>query len=83
MIALMVFATQLILNGLWSVIFFGRQRPDIAMAEILLLWISIVATIILFFSISQSAAVILLPYAGWVSFAVALNFSIWRLNPGD
>ncbi len=79
-LALTIYALQLVLNGLWSVVFFGLRRPDLAFVEIVCLWLSIVATIAAFYSIDAAAALILLPYAIWVTFAVALNFRIWRLN---
>jgi tryptophan-rich sensory protein len=79
-IALIVFAVQLILNILWSVLFFGMRMPGLAFAEILLLWISIIATIILFAKASPVAAWLLAPYILWVSFAAVLNYSLWRLN---
>ena len=79
--ALAVYAVQLVLNGLWSTLFFGLRRPDLAFAEIVCLWLSVLATIALFHPIDETAAWILVPYAAWVSFAVLLNLSIWRLNP--
>ena len=79
-IALMAFGIQLILNIAWSAIFFGEHDPVGAFAEIVLLWLSIFATIILFYPISAAAAYILLPYFAWVTFAGYLNFAIWRLN---
>jgi len=82
--ALLVYALQLVLNGLWSAIFFGLRRPDLALIELVCLWVSIAITIILFYPVDQIAAFILVPYAAWVSFAVALNYSVWRLNlPGS
>lgn len=80
--ALIIYAVQLFLNGLWSTVFFGLRRPDLAFAEIVVLWSSALATIAAFFPINPTAAYILIPYAAWVSFAVMLNFSVWRLNPG-
>ena len=79
-LALTVYALHLVLNGLWSVVFFRLRRPDWALVEIVLLWFSILATMILFHSVNETAAYILLPYLCWVTFAVALNFSIWSLN---
>ncbi len=77
---LAIYVLQLALNAVWSPIFFGLHRPDLAFFEIALLWLSIVATIALFFPLQQSAALLLLPYLAWVTFAAALNFSVWRLN---
>lgn len=79
--ALAVYGIHLLLNGLWSVIFFGLRRPDLAFMEIICLWVSILATIAMFFSVNETAAYILIPYLCWVTFAAALNFRIWRLNP--
>lgn len=79
-IALLIFAVQLLLNILWSVLFFGMHNPGLALIEIICLWIAILFTIISFFRISKPAAILLIPYILWVSFASVLNFSIWRLN---
>lgn len=79
--AFFAFGLQLVLNALWSFIFFGLRRPGLAFAEIILLWISIAALIALFLPWSPFAAYLLVPYAGWVAFAGLLNYHIWRLNP--
>lgn len=79
-LALGVFIAQLILNALWSVLFFGWRNPQLALIDLLLLWIAIVATIYCFANISKPAAWLLVPYLLWVSFAGYLNFSIWWLN---
>ncbi len=78
--ALAVFSVQLLLNMLWSFIFFALERPDLALAEIVLLWIMILVTTIAFFKISKHAGWLMVPYILWVSFAVYLNYSIWILN---
>lgn len=78
---LLVYVLQLVLNAAWTPIFFGLHRPDLAFAHIVLVWLSIVATIILFYPIHALAALLLVPYLAWVTFAAALNFAIWRLNP--
>ncbi|MBN1544010.1 tryptophan-rich sensory protein [Candidatus Woesearchaeota archaeon] len=75
-----VFGLQLVLNALWSILFFGFHAPGIAFAEITILWLSIMATTVLFFSISRAASYLLVPYLLWVSFAALLNFMLWRLN---
>lgn len=80
-IALGIFLTQLILNTLWSVLFFGLRSPGIAFGEIILLWLTIIATIFAFAKISKPAAWLLVPYLAWVSFASYLTYSIWVLNP--
>ncbi len=78
--ALWVFIIQLILNALWSFLFFGLQNPFLALIEILLLWIMIVETIKVFKPIDNLASKLLIPYFLWVSFAMILNGSIWWLN---
>jgi tryptophan-rich sensory protein len=80
-LALVTFLVQLVLNALWSVIFFGLQSPFGAVIVIVGLWVAILFTIIRFFRISIAAGALLLPYILWVSFAAALNASIWLLNP--
>ncbi len=75
-----VFGLQLVLNALWSILFFGMQTPGYAFIEIIILWLSIIASIIIFFSVSRTASYLLIPYALWVSFAAFLNFTIWKLN---
>jgi len=77
---LALFLVQLALNATWSVLFFGLRRPGLAFGEIVLLWCFILATTIAFWSRRAAAAYLMLPYLGWVSFALALNLSIWRLN---
>jgi len=78
--ALVVFDIQLLLNILWSYLFFSLHSPLYAFVEILILWFVILITIIIFYRISKIAAYLLLPYIAWVSFAAFLNFSIWQLN---
>jgi len=79
-LALILFGIQLVLNTLWSIIFFGLQSPGGALIEIIFLWIAILATIIAFAKISKLAAWFLVPYIAWVSFAMYLNYSIYALN---
>ncbi len=79
-IALGIFLGQLILNTLWSIIFFGLQSPGGAFVEIIFLWFAILATIFTFAKISRVAAWLLIPYILWVSFAAYLNYAIWVLN---
>jgi tryptophan-rich sensory protein len=80
--ALVLFIVQLVANALWSWLFFAWRQGGLAFAEVLLLWCLIVATIVAFRRISLVAAVLLYPYWAWTTFAAALTFSIWRLNPG-
>ncbi len=78
--ALTIYLVQWALNALWTPLFFGLQRPDLAFAGILLLLASILATIAAFWRVKRTAAILLIPYVLWVSFATVLNFTIWRLN---
>ena len=80
--ALTLFLSQLTLNSLWSWLFFGWQLGAWAFANILILWILIVLTIIAFFRIRALPAWLLVPYLLWVSFAAVLNYAVWQLNPG-
>lgn len=79
-VPLAVYVVQLLLNAAWTPIFFGLRRPDLAFHEILLVWASIVATIAVFYPLHAGAALLLVPYLLWVSFAAGLNFSVWQLN---
>ena len=78
--AFILFWVQLVLNVLWSVVFFGRKSLLGGMVMILLLWTAILANIILFFGISPVAGGLLIPYLIWVSIAANLNLQIWKLN---
>ena len=78
--ALYLFLIQLVLNGVWSLLFFGLRAPGIAFAEIIVLWCAIAATMVAFFEQSKWAGGLLIPYWLWVSFASVLNFWLWRLN---
>jgi translocator protein len=78
--AVTIFAIQLALNLAWSFIFFGFHQPGLAFLEIVMLWLAIAATVLMFFQVSPVAASLLIPYLLWVSYAAALNFAIWRLN---
>jgi tryptophan-rich sensory protein len=78
---LVIFLAQLVLNAAWTPLFFGLKYPGLAFAEILLLWLAIAATVAVFRRVSCAAAWLLAPYLAWVSFAAALNFTLWRLNP--
>ena len=79
--ALLIFLVQLILNALWSIVFFGLHSPLGGVMIIVLLWIAILLTILKFFKLSTSAGALLLPYILWVTFAASLNISIALLNP--
>ena len=77
---LTIFLVQLALNAAWTALFFGLHWPGVAFAEIVLLWLAIVATLAAFRPVSHTAAWLLAPYLAWVSFAALLNFTLWRLN---
>ena len=78
--ALWIFAAQLALNTTWSIVFFGLHNPAWAFADLVAMWLLILATIYLFRPIAKPAAYLLIPYILWVTFAGYLNFSIWLLN---
>jgi translocator protein len=78
---LRLFLLQWLLNALWTPLFFGMHQLGPAFAEIIILWLVLAATLISFWGVRKIAGVLLVPYLAWVSFAAALNFAIWRLNP--
>lgn len=79
--ALYHFVFQLLLNALWSIVFFGLKNPLAGMVVILALLTVIILTIKWFKVISKPAALLMIPYVLWVAFAAALNYKIWELNP--
>ena len=79
--ALLFFLLQLIFNALWSPLFFGLHLPGLAFVDLVLLWLALLATVTAFWKAHPLAGAMLLPYLAWVTFAGALNFAIWRLNP--
>lgn len=78
--AFRIFAIQMILNVLWSVLFFGMRSPGLALLEIGILWVAILLNILAFSKVSKVSGYLLWPYLLWVSFASYLNYSIWSLN---
>jgi translocator protein len=78
--ALKLFAVQMVLNTLWSPVFFGLQSPLLALFIIIPLWVSILMCIKVFYSMRKITGLLLIPYLLWVSFATALNAAIWMLN---
>jgi tryptophan-rich sensory protein len=78
--ALLIFAAQLTLNTLWSIVFFGLHSPGWALVNIAAMWVTIVWTMIAFAHLSRPAMYLLVPYLAWVSFATYLNAGIWWLN---
>jgi tryptophan-rich sensory protein len=79
--ALRLFTFQLLVNALWTWLFFKWHLGALALAEIVVLWLLIAATIASFWNLHRLAALMLLPYLAWVSFATALTFALWRRNP--
>lgn len=78
--AIAVFAVQLILNAVWSPVFFGYKNIFLALIIILFMLFYIVKTIAAFAKVDKTASYFLYPYLAWVSFATILNFSVWWLN---
>jgi len=78
--ALSWFFVQLVLNALWTPLFFGLHRPDLALICVVALWFAIVGTMRAFTRVNAAAGALLAPYLLWVSFATALNAAIWHLN---
>ncbi len=78
--ALGLFVAQLLANALWTWLFFQWHLGAVALAEILFLWLLIAATLVSFWRLHRPAALLLVPYLAWVSFATALTVSLWRLN---
>jgi benzodiazapine receptor len=79
--AFALFIVQLIANALWSWLFFQWRLGALAFVEVVILWLLILATIVAFWQVRKSAAILMIPYLGWVTFASILTFAMWRLNP--
>ena len=79
-VSLALFVVQLVLNALWSYLFFGLHRPDIAFFDIVALWVMILVVTVLFWRVDRLAGGLMLPYVVWVTFASYLNYVLWRLN---
>lgn len=78
--AVVFFMVHLVINIMWSVVFFGAQNPGLAMIVIIALWLMIAMLVIQFYKINKYAGYLLIPYLLWVSFASVLNYNIWQLN---
>lgn len=78
--ALVIFLLQLMLNTVWSFLFFGLRSPLLGLIDILFLWTMILVTIARFSRVSVPAALLLIPYVLWVTFASGLNLGIFLLN---
>ena len=81
-VSLALFVVQLVLNAMWSYLFFGLHRPDIAFFDIVALWVMILVVTVLFWRADRLAGGLMAPYLVWVGFASCLNFVLWRLNQG-
>ena len=79
--ALSLFLLQLLFNALWSPLFFGLHWPGLALLDLVLLWLSLLAALVAFWRAQTLAGVLLVPYLAWVTFAGVLNLALWRLNP--
>lgn len=80
-VALAAYGVSLVLNGAWSMLFFGMKRMGLALIEVVVFWLSIVVVIVLFAPINRAAAALLLPYLAWVGVAGFLNLRLLQLNP--
>jgi translocator protein len=79
--ALAFFGVQFFLNVIWSFLFFGLKSPLLGLADIVLLWLMIAATIAAFYRVNRTAAYLLVPYIAWVTLATALNGAVYFMNP--
>ncbi|MGH7690285.1 MAG: TspO/MBR family protein [Gemmatimonadaceae bacterium] len=79
--SLSLFVVQLAVNALWTWLFFAWHRGALAFVDIVVLWVLIGATLIAFWRVRRAAGVLLVPYLLWVSFAAALSYVMWQLNP--
>lgn len=77
---LWLFSAQLVVNAIWTPLFFGAGEYGLAFADIVVMWLLIGATVIAFWRVRRAAALLLLPYWAWVTFASMLNLTIWQLN---
>lgn len=79
---LLIYLVQMALNAAWPWLFFAARQPALALVDVVVLFAAILATAVAFWRVHRGAALLLVPYLGWVGFAAALNYAIWRLNPG-
>jgi tryptophan-rich sensory protein len=75
-----LFCVHLLINALWSILFFGLRDPLLAFIDIIVLWLMITALVFVFWGVRKLAGALLIPYWLWVSFAGVLNYAIWRMN---
>lgn len=78
--ALGLYVIQLVFNAAWTPIFFGAHQPGWALVDIIAMWVAIAVTMIAFFRVSKAAGWLMVPYFAWVSFAMVLNYTLWRMN---
>ena len=78
--AMSLFLVQLVVNALWSFLFFRMHRLILALVDLALLWVLVLALTVIFWKIDLAAGILLIPYAAWVSFAMILNYAVWRMN---
>ena len=79
-VPLALFACQLLLNALWTPLFFGAHKPALAFADIAALWLVLIPTTMAFWGVRPLAGALLVPYLAWITFAAALNYKIWQMN---
>lgn len=77
---LTVFVIQLLVNALWSWLFFGGKQGGLAFVDIVLLWILVAWTLVAFWKIRVIAGALMVPYLLWITFAAALNYAVWQAN---
>lgn len=78
--ALGFYGVQLALNAAWTPLFFGAKQPGWALVDIIVMWVAILVTMVVFFRVSKAAGWLMVPYFAWVSFAMVLNYTLWRMN---
>jgi tryptophan-rich sensory protein len=75
-----LYAAQLALNAIWSILFFGQQSPGLALIEVIVLWLVLVRMLALLWPVDRAAGVLWALYVAWVTFATLLNAAVWELN---
>ena len=80
-VGLNIFVVQLVFNFFWSLLFFNAQAYGLSLLWLLAMWVMIITMIVVFWNVDKSAAVLQIPYLLWVTYAVYLNYGVWKLNP--
>ena len=80
--ALSLYLIQLVANAAWTWLFFAHRAGGLAFADIVVLWLLVEMTVVAFARLHRGAAMLLVPYLAWITYAAALNYSTWKLNPG-